>query len=76
MSMKLPNGLELSKGTSQISTAVEKINQMSRNVASEAETVSAATEEETASMNEIASASRKLAEMAQNLQNAVVKFKI
>ena len=67
---------ELSKGTSQISTAVEKINQMSRNVASEAETVSAATEEETASMNEIASASRKLAEMAQNLQNAVVKFKI
>ena len=49
---------------------------MSRNVASEAETVSAATEEETASMNEIASASRKLAEMAQNLQNAVVKFKI
>lgn len=67
---------ELSKGTSQISSAVDKINQMSRNVASEAETVSAATEEETASMNEIAAASRKLAEMAQNLQNSVVKFKI
>ena len=49
---------------------------MSRSVASEAETVSASTEEETASMLEIADASRKLAEQAQDLQNALSKFQL
>ena len=49
---------------------------MSRAVASEAETVSAATEEETASMLEIADASRKLAEQAQDLQNSLAQFKL
>ena len=39
-------------------------------------TVSAATEEETASMHEIADASRKLAEQAQNLQNSIAVFKV
>ena len=67
---------QLLSGTNQITEAVGKISQMSRSVASEAETVSAATEEETASMHEIAAASRKLAGMAQDLQNAVVRFKI
>ena len=44
--------------------------------ADEAQTVSASTEEETASMHEIADASRKLAEQAQDLQNAIAVFKI
>lgn len=65
----------LSDSTMKINGAIEKINTMSRSVASEAETVSASTEEETASMLEIASASRKLAEQAQSLQNALAKFK-
>ena len=49
---------------------------MSRNVASEAETVSAATEEQTATMNEIAGASRRLTEMAKGMEASVEKFKI
>jgi methyl-accepting chemotaxis protein len=49
---------------------------MSRNVASEAETVSAATEEQTATMNEIASASRRLTEMAEGMETSVERFKI
>lgn len=65
----------LSDNTMKINGAIEKINSMSRSVASEAETVSASTEEETASMLEIAAASRKLAEQAQDMQNALSKFK-
>ena len=66
----------LADSTMKINEAIEQINAMSRNVASEAETVSASTEEETASMLEIADASRKLAEQAQDLQNALSKFKL
>ncbi len=62
-------------GVDNITASVEKINDMSRKVSDEAQTVSAATEEQTASMHEIAAASRKLAEQAQDLQNAIVKFK-
>ncbi|WP_231035032.1 methyl-accepting chemotaxis protein [Pectinatus frisingensis] len=71
---KIVNGL--AEGAGEISTEVKKIDTMSRSVSSEAETVSAATEEQTASMNEIADSSKSLAEMAQDLQNAVNKFKI
>ncbi len=67
---------DLTEGTDRIKEAVTKINDMSRRVADEAQTVSAATEEQTASMHEIADASRKLAEQAQDLQNAIVEFKI
>ena len=67
---------DLAEGADKITEAIDKINSMSRRVADEAQTVSAATEEQTASMHEIADASRKLAEMAQTLQNAIVEFKI
>ena len=66
----------LADSTMKINEAIEQINTMSRSVASEAENVSAATEEETASMLEIADASRKLAEQAQDLQNALSRFKL
>ncbi|MGM9572494.1 MAG: methyl-accepting chemotaxis protein, partial [bacterium] len=66
----------LKSGSGQIISAIAKIDTMSHDVSTEAETVSAATEEGTASMHEIASASRKLAEMAANLQNEVMKFRI
>ena len=59
-----------------ISEAINKISEMSRNVAAEAETVSAATEEQTATMNEIAGASRQLTEMANSMESSVEKFKI
>ena len=67
---------DLVQGAGRITAAIERIDDMSRKVSSESQTVSAATEEETASMHEIADASRKLAEMAQQLQNAVVRFKL
>ena len=66
----------LARNTTTIHEAVNKISEMSRNVASEAETVSAATEEQTATMNEIASASRRLTEMANGMEASVEKFKI
>ena len=66
----------LTQSIGRIDVAVEEINTKSRSVADEAQTVSAATEEETASMHEIADASRKLAEQAQNLQNSIAVFKI
>ena len=47
-----------------------------REVATETESVSAATEEQAASMDEIANASRKMAELSVDLQNATDKFKI
>ena len=49
---------------------------MSRKVSGESETVSAATEEQTATMHEIAGASRTLTEMAQAMESSVGKFKI
>ncbi len=63
-------------GVGEITATVDNINQMSKGVSSEAENVSAATEEQTASMQEIAESSRQLAKMAQDLQDAVNKFKI
>lgn len=68
--------VSLANNTNTIYAAVNKISEMSRNVASEAETVSAATEEQTATMNEIASASRRLTEMANGMEASVARFKI
>ena len=56
-----------------INESVDNINTKSREVASESETVSAA---QTATMHEIADASRSLAEMAQQMQEVIGKFKI
>ena len=67
---------QLTDGTSVITKAVGNIDAKSRDVARESETVSAASEEQTATMHEIADASRSLAQMAQDMQNTVKKFKI
>jgi len=63
-------------GTNDIVMAVQEIDTMSKGVAAEAQTVSASTQEQTASMHEIADASQALAQMAQDLQEAIVKFKV
>lgn len=62
--------------TTLVVNSVQEIDKMSKNVASEAETVSAATEQQAASMHEIADASQSLAVMAQDLQEAIGKFKV
>ena len=56
--------------------SMDSIRNISTKNSDEARTVSAATEEQSASMEEIASASRSLATLATDLQNAVQKFKL
>ena len=60
----------------QIVGHIRSIEQSSKNSAEEAETVSAATQEQTASTHEIANAATNLAEMANQLQHEVQKFKL
>ena len=67
---------DLVDSTGVITKSVENINIKSREVAKESETVSAASEEQTATMHEIAEASRSLAEMAQQMQGVIGKFKV
>ena len=57
-------------------TGIGNVEQLSQSTAAEAESVSAATEEQTAMVHEMADGSRALAELAQGLQNEVMKFKI
>lgn len=67
---------ELSISTDVITKSVENINVKSREVAKESETVSASGEQQSATMHEIADASRSLAEMAQAMQDIIGRFKI
>ncbi len=67
---------ELSNSTDVITKSVENINTKSREVARESETVSASGEQQSATMHEIADASRSLAEMAQAMQDIIGRFKI
>lgn len=60
----------------QIVGSVQRIDQISNTTASETQMVSAATEEQLASMEEIASSSQSLSVLAQNLQTEIAKFKI
>ena len=57
-------------------TGIGNVEQLSQSTAAEAESVSAATEEQTAMVHEMADGSRALAELAQGLQDEVMKFKI
>ena len=55
---------------------MQSLEESSRRTVEEAQSVSAATEQQTATMNEIADASQSLASLAQNLQNEVNRFKL
>jgi len=61
-------------GSQQIVTSVKKIDVLSRKASFEAQTVSAATQEQSATMEEIASSSQTLAKMAYDLQEVVNRF--
>jgi len=67
---------QMATGSQQIVGSVKKIDELSKKSAGEAQSVSAATEEQLASMEEISSSSRALATLAQDLQMAVAKFRI
>lgn len=67
---------QLSTDSQQIVVSVKDIDTISRNTVSETQTVSAAVEEQTAAMQEIASSSNGLSLLAEELQTAVNKFKV
>jgi len=67
---------QMASGTQQIVNSVKEIDSLSKSAASETQTVSAATEEQSASMEEIAASSQALAKLAQDLQEAVNKFRL
>ncbi|MEK4435964.1 methyl-accepting chemotaxis protein [Paenibacillus sp. FSL K6-2862] len=64
------------KETSNVVAAIEDISHLSHETAAGAQTVSAATEEQLASMQEISSSSTYLARMAARLQELTDKFKV
>nr|WP_320147195.1 methyl-accepting chemotaxis protein [uncultured Anaeromusa sp.] len=66
----------MSQGSEKIVTSVHTVSNLSEAAMGEAQTVSAATEEQSASMEEIASSSRSLANLAQDLQEAVSRFRL
>jgi methyl-accepting chemotaxis protein len=66
----------MASGNHTLVSAIQEIDKASSKNASEAQTVSAATEEQSASMQEIASSSQGLAKLASDLQDAVVKFRV
>lgn len=67
---------KMAEGSKHMLNEIEEINSVSLANADEAQSVSAATEQQSASMQEIAAASRGLAELASKLQAEVEKFKV
>ena len=67
---------QLSGGTDTIAKNIHAIEQMSMNVADETSNVSAASQEQTASSQEVAQASDRLAGNAQELQEYVARFSL
>lgn len=59
-----------------INAAVDIVNDLSKRSAEEAQTVSAATEEQSAMMDDISNSSRNMSELASSLQNEIAKFKL
>jgi len=67
---------ELAENSKQVVLVVHGIGKESSDISGQAQTISAATEEQAASMQEIAAGSRSLAMLAQKLQDEVVKFSL
>ena len=67
---------EASVGNQRIVSSIKEVEQISRSAAAEAQNVSTATKEQSASMEEIAASIQALAKLAQELQTAVSKFRI
>lgn len=59
-----------------ILSAIESVQKNSQKSAEDAQNISASTEQQAATMHEMANASNQLAVLAQNLQNEVSKFKV
>ena len=66
----------MSQSAQGMRKSMDEIKEISIKNSDEAQTVSAATQEQSASMDEIATASQSLAVLAANLQHAIEKFKV
>jgi len=67
---------QMASGSQHVVISVKQIDEYSKASVGQAQTVSAATEEQSASMEEIASSSQSLAKLAQDLQTAVSHFRV
>lgn len=67
---------KMAAGSQRIVASINTIDGLSRQSAEQAETVSAATEEQSATMDDIAASSRELAKMAEDMQQVVRQFQI
>jgi len=67
---------QMASGSHHIVISVREIDAISKDASGQAQTVSAATQEQSATMEEIAASSQALANMAEELNQAVSKFKV
>jgi len=67
---------QMAASSQTIVSHVKSIDGLSKKAAEQSETVSAATEEQAASIQEISNASQSLAQMAEKLQNEIRKFQL
>ncbi|MDR3562793.1 MAG: methyl-accepting chemotaxis protein [Negativicutes bacterium] len=66
----------LTSSSQDVLAAMRETGQISRNISNQTQTISAATQEQSAAMEEVASSSQYLAQLAEQLQQAVGRFKI
>ncbi|WP_420708847.1 methyl-accepting chemotaxis protein [Bacillus sp. REN16] len=67
---------QMTQGAQQVVESVSEIDEIARKTTGQSQEVSAATEEQLASMQEIASSAASLSDMAEELQEAVGKFRL
>lgn len=67
---------QITSGSREILEAVKRIDELSRITASETQTVSAATEEQLASMEQISASSQMLTNLAEELHHQIERFKV
>ncbi len=67
---------QLLTSSTSVANSVESIKTIAAETAGNTQTISASTEEQSASMQEIASSSQSLSRMAEEMQNAINRFKV
>lgn len=67
---------EMASGSKQVVSSMKELDEIGRNTAGHAQTVSAATQEQATTIEEIAGSSQVLGKMAEELRSAVQQFEI
>lgn len=68
--------VNIEDGSNQVVLSINQVDDISKDVSSQTETIVASIEEQSAAMNEIAKASGSLAEIGEDLMIAISKFKL